>query len=304
MKFDTQRAIYIGYQKILGMSDSKSLSGNDRKVAAGFKVPVMGIDATYENQRHKLAVDAASISSANGAAPDLIWQLDRRARDISGSAPVEHGQWYRFTGESAWALRSHDDFRLQEEAEATPRIAIWASTLTNPDGTVTLLMLHGTADGNVSETTNGKVPLLRSGSGTESLFEQLWAESHNAERVDPFSNYSEFSKKADPADIAERCVWMLGQYNEFRRINIETLFRISYDGKIPEGRRQISPLARRETSSRPPVVSRILIGSPVLVQYPETTPTEFGEKNFFAKAVSSLINWWRDTRREIARLTR
>jgi len=73
MQFDAPRAIYIGYQKILGMSDSKSLKGNGRRVAAGFKFPAMEVNAAYETQRNQLSVDPSSIASVHDAAQELIY---------------------------------------------------------------------------------------------------------------------------------------------------------------------------------------------------------------------------------------
>ena len=189
-----------------------------------------------------------------------------KIREISGSSSClqnvldrpTHG-WSRFAGQMGFSIRTHDDFRGIEAANA-PRIILWAAQLPNHDGSVTLLVLHGTADGNLRSSELAELPTDRAGSDTERIFEYFWIANRG------MGTEELPSKLLEPANVAERCIWMIGHQRESHRGYLESIFEVHYDEMVPERQRNISPFAFPSRDQRPPVVSRIIIGSPLLVQ--------------------------------------
>lgn len=266
MELDLKRLIYLGYWKIYeqsGIGDFKKIKS---KVSASFATSIPGYSSGVGFERVKDLPLEGGINKLQlrDLAKEKIREISIVSHLFDNSLELSEGKWCSWSGVSAHALRGHDYYCRLEQSTA-PRNALWVSESPNHDGTVTLLVLHGTADGNMQGLGLDGLPDDRAGSGTDTVFEYLWSQNRGL-ALEDFP-----SPSCSPARVAEQCVWMIGSEQEWRRTSIESLFRVHYDEIVPPEGRQISPLAVWR-DGRPPVISRVVIGSPIVVQSPEGEP--------------------------------
>ncbi|PUB32468.1 hypothetical protein C8K30_101994 [Promicromonospora sp. AC04] len=284
MDLDLKRLIYLGYWKIYQLSNIRDFKKISFKVSANFGTSIPGYSSGvgFEKVKDLPLQGGVNKLQLRDLAKKKIREISSTAHVFDSSLESCEGNWCSWSGVSAHAIRGHDDYRVSTQVVA-PKIALWVSQSPNQDGTFTLLVLHGTADGNLQGLDLDGLPEDRSGSGTDMIFEYLWSQNRGLALEDfPSPSYS-------PARVAEVCVWMIGSEREWRRTNIESLFRVHYDEFVPPEGRQISPLAEW-SEGPPPVVSRIVIGSPIVVQSPEVDPlrTSGRMKRFWLRVTRSV----------------
>lgn len=256
MFLDRDRLIYLGYWKLAERMRPEDFKTSSRTIKAGFSA-TSGVEGSFEQfssipSDHKMTPEAV-----RAFAVGEVERIDKMAINIRDAKGSSVGVWCRLQGVAAHAVRTHDDCGWMPHP---PKFAFWVSEIEDNPGEVTLVFLHGTPEGNLSDHFLGGMPSMRSGSQTGALFEHLWIEERCARREG--NALSEW----DPSTVAERSAWIIGMSDQWQRQNIETLFRPTYD-RVLDGNFQFSPLAVRSPSNeRPPLVTRIIIASPLIVQ--------------------------------------
>ncbi|MFJ2551913.1 hypothetical protein [Microbacterium sp. NPDC087591] len=270
MKLDLPRAKYIGLQKVSAMTASSDTVETTRSFSAGFS------DLTPEGgwrqesaMKPELAVDPAYLRDR---AVTLISSAFADAPVILPGTPVEIGQWYQIAGQSRFIQTFHDDFR--DRADTAPRVAAWLLEVPNADrDSVTWLVIHGSADGNMYDTFDATLPAKRAGSGTEALFEFLYARANGAEL-----RGEELPRQFRPEMLAWAVSEMFNDYSNHRSESIEAVFRVSdildpsalVTTKLPLV--SIHGLSSRSRDGRESPVTQVIIGSPLAVQAPAPKP--------------------------------
>lgn len=171
------------------------------------------------------------------------------------------GEWVTHKGVAASCIRSHDDFRSFIDPESAPLMALWSFYIPDKSTSsdLTLVVLHGTANGNLYSHDLNELPTTRAGSQTEALFDYLWSEDLDLRGAE------EDFIRSRPDRIAQGLLNMLGMEDEVATSKVEALFRVSYDKPLNPPLNTLRPNSESSTPTKSRI-TRLVIGSPIVVQ--------------------------------------
>lgn len=201
--FDRSRAFYVGLNKVADAYTvgthhvpTRSYDAKVRgKAWAGF-TPAGPVGAASASGSIESGIASAPVSdpAARGQllaiAPQVFAEFARESQRIDAETSYEVGRTYHYTGKTRFRVRTHDDFREEEQLDNAPRLGIWLVEIPDSEPgaeaeSVTWVVLSGTAQGQlVKSQLGGQVSDWRGGSQTEHLFELLAAKMRNEKRSD------------------------------------------------------------------------------------------------------------------------
>lgn len=268
MRLNLSRLRYLGLHKVAAMTTTGHTKVRTRTFDAGFRTATP--DGGFRNEVKDLPELATNPTFLRERAMTLVKKLSSDADVILPGSNVQVDQWHQIAGHARYLQTFHDDFR--DQPDAAPRVAAWLMEIPDPGAaTVTWVVLHGTADGNMFTSFDESLPATRAGSGTEALFEFLYARA-NDDRLREGTHAHRFR----PEMLAWAVSEMFNDYSSHRDEDVEALFRVADVLTIPaldlpDELPLVSILGLSERSQHPreSKVSRVIIGSPLAVQAPK-----------------------------------
>ena len=249
------------------MTDSKDLHTTQRTFKADFHA---GLDAgiggggeATKIPRPELLVDPGFLRSR---AEKLVHDLSSTAVEIKPGRAVGVGEWCVIGGRCRVVHVFHDDFREDPDA---PSVVAWL--LEVPDlnaSSVSWFVLHGTPEGNEVERVTTAMPATRSGSGTEALFEVLYAAAYEGQLKEIRRRARDYEGEALALAVAS----LFNDYSSFRSEIVEALFRVTQvlapGSTEPGADNTVTSIVGLTSGSKygEVTVSRVVIGGPLLVQ--------------------------------------
>ncbi|MFL0358868.1 hypothetical protein [Curtobacterium flaccumfaciens] len=268
MEFSETRWRYLGLWKVAAMTSADQASASQRTFKADFRVglkpEIGGAGEMTKFPRPELVLDPAFLRSR---ARDIIPRVSRSATEIQSGVEIEGGEWCRIAGRCRAVHVFHDDFRAVPDA---PSLVAWLFEVPDLDAdSVTWFVLHGTPGENEVERMTAKMPATRSGSGSEALFEVLYAAAYEGRLEDVRRRVREYRPEALSLAVSG----LFNDYSSYTSETVESLFRVtevllpgSLDRNSEQAVVSMHGLSAKSQGNKEAVVSRVVIGGPLIVQ--------------------------------------